>query len=140
MRRLVRFSRPLNALFALWFAAVLGDPGVLHACPMHGGHGGAGHSAAAATAPAGHMGHAMHGAPAAEHVTSEATPHQDVPAPCTCVGHCCATPAAAPVPVVAAVHVPQAVAEVRHPLAAPSSDVPSSPALRLPFANGPPTA
>jgi hypothetical protein len=132
MRRLVRFSRPLNALFALWFAAVLGDPGVLHACPMHGGHGGAGHSAAAA-APAGHMGHAMPG-------TSEATPHQDAPAPCTCVGHCCATPAAAPVLVVAAVHVPEAVAEVRHPLAAPSSDVPASPALRLPFANGPPTA
>jgi len=140
MRRLARLSRPLNALFALWFAIVLGDPGVLHACPMHGGHRGAGHSSAAATAPAGHEGHAMHGAPAAEQGTSEAAQHHDTPAACTCVGHCCASATAAPMPLIAAVHVPEAVAEVRHLLAAPSSDVPSSPALRLPFANGPPSA
>jgi hypothetical protein len=140
MRSLARFSRPLNALFALWFAIVLGDPGVLHACPMHGGGHGAGHAATAPAAPTGHEGHAMHGAPAAEQTAPGATQQSDTPAPCTCVGSCSAASTATPVPVVAAVHVPEAVAEVRRPLAAPSVDAPASPALRLPFANGPPTA
>jgi hypothetical protein len=76
---------------------------------------------------------------AAEQATPEATPHQDAAATCSCVGHCCASSTAAPVPVVAAMQVPEAVAEVRHALGAPSRDVPASPALRLPFANGPPT-
>jgi hypothetical protein len=137
MRRLARFSRPLNALFALWFAMVLGDPGVLHACPMHGGHG-ATHSAAAAS-PAAHGEHSAHAMSAAE-AAPEAGHHGDTPAPCTCVGHCCAAPAVAPVSPAAAVAVPEAVAEVRRPLAAPSSDPTPSPDLRLPFANGPPTA
>lgn len=132
MRRLRRLSRPLNAIFALWFAIVLGDPGVLHSCPMHGGHG-ATHAAASA-----HAGHDMHGAqPAA---TSDSAEHHDAPAPCTCVGHCCAASSVAPIPTVPAVHVPAAVAEVQHPLTAPSADAPASPDLRLPFANGPPTA
>jgi hypothetical protein len=138
MRRLARFSRPLNALFALWFAMVLGDPGVLHACPMHGGHG-ASHSPSAA-APAAHGEHSAHAMPAAEMAAPEAGQHGATPAPCTCVGHCCAAPAVAPVSRAAALVVPEAVAEVRRPLAAPSSDAPASPDLRLPFPNGPPTA
>jgi len=138
MRRLARFSRPLNAIFALWFAIVLGDPGVLHSCPMHGGHGAA-HAPAAAAASAGHEGHAAHGV-AAESAPAHGGQHQDTPAPCTCVGHCCAAPAVAPLPKVAPLLVPAAVAEVRHPMAAPSSDAPASPDTRLPFANGPPTA
>ena len=134
MRRLRRLSRPLNAIFALWFAIVLGDPGVLHSCPMHGGHS-ATHAAASA-----HAGHAMHGASAAPASAPEAAQHHDAPAPCTCVGHCCAASTVAPVPTVSAVHVPEAVAEVQHPLTVPSADAPASPDLRLPFANGPPTA
>ena len=130
-------SRPLSALFALWFAIVLGDPGVLHSCPMHGGHGAAHSAAMMGNAAAAHEGHVMHHAAAP---ASDASHHQDAPAPCTCLGHCCATPAAAPVPAVAAVLVPEAVAEVGHPLPAPSSDAPASPDRRLPFANGPPTA
>jgi hypothetical protein len=139
MRRLARISRPLNALFALWFALVLGDPGVLHSCPMHGGHGAA-HSAATATAPATPAGHAAHGAPAAEHAAADAAPHHDAPVTCSCVGHCCAASAVAPLPQVTALHVPEPVAEPRHPLAAPASVAPTAPDLRLPFANGPPTA
>ena len=131
MRRLRRLSRPLNAIFALWFAIVLGDPGVLHSCPMHGGHGGR-HAATA------HAGHAMHVAqPTA---TSDAAEHHDAPAPCPCVGQCCAASTVAPVPTVPAVHVPEAVAEVQHPLPLPSTDAPASPDLRLPVANGPPAA
>jgi hypothetical protein len=137
MRRLARFSRPLNAIFALWFAMVLGDPGVLHSCPMHGGHGAVG--AAAAAAPAGHEGHSAHGSTSASS-SAETGQHRGTPAPCTCVGHCCAAPVVAPLPTVTSLHVPAAVAEVRHPLAVPSRDVPASPDTRLPFANGPPSA
>jgi hypothetical protein len=136
MRRLSRFSRPLNALFALWFAMVLGDPGVLHSCPMHGGHGAA-HGAAAAGS---HGSHASHDMAAADAGSPGAAHHGDAPAPCTCVGHCCAAPAVAPVSPAATVAVPDAVARVRDPLAAPAGDAPASPDLRLPFGNGPPTA
>jgi hypothetical protein len=140
MRRLARLFRPLHALFALWFAMVLGDPGVLHSCPMHSGHG-AGHGAATAAADATIPdAHAMHGARVAEHASHEAPAPEKAPAPCSCVGHCCAVTSVAPLPTVAALHVPEAVAEVRHPLAEPSGDAPASPDLRLPFANGPPTA
>ena len=134
MHRLRRLSRPLNAIFALWFAIVLGDPGVLHSCPMHGGHG-ATHAAASA-----HAGHETDGASAAPASTPEPAQHHGTPAPCTCVGHCCAASTVAPVSTVPAAHVPEAVAEVQHPLTVPSADAPASPDLRLPFANGPPTA
>jgi hypothetical protein len=139
MRRLARYSRPLNALFALWFALVLGDPGVLHSCPMHGGHGSA-HAGSVAATPTLHGAHAAHAAPAADAGAPEAAHHGDTPAPCTCVGHCCAAPAVAPVSPVAVLAVPEAVADVRHPVSTPSRDAPASPDLRLPFANGPPTA
>jgi hypothetical protein len=141
MRRLSRFSRPLNALFALWFAMVLGDPGVLHSCPMHGGHGAAHSAPAAAAAGHGeHAAHAAHAVPAADAGSPDATHHGDTPAPCSCVGHCCAAPAVAPVSPATTVAIPDAVARVRRPVAAPSSDAPASPDLRLPFGNGPPTA
>ena len=141
MRRLARFSRPLNALFALWFALVLGDPGVLHACPMHGGHGGS-HATVAATTSAtasSHDAHASHDASGVA-AAAEQSQHPDAPPACTCVGHCCAASVVAPVPTVAAVHVPTAAAESRHVSARPSCDVPASPDRLLPFANGPPNA
>jgi hypothetical protein len=136
MRRFRRLSRPLDALFALWFAIVLGDPGVLHACPMHGGHGGHGGTHAAAA----HVGHEMHGGAQATATSASDEAHHDAAPACTCVGHCCAASSVAPVPPVAAVYVPNAVAEARAPLSFPSTDVPASPDFRLPFANGPPTA
>jgi hypothetical protein len=143
LRCFAGFRRPVNALFALWFAIVLGDPGVLHACPMHGGAHGAGHSAAAGHTAAGPDGHAAHGAAMAG-VAEESAPqtahHGDTPAPCTCVGHCCAAPAAAPLPLLATVLVVETAAEVRRPPVAPVDEPPAAPALRLPFANGPPAA
>jgi hypothetical protein len=124
-------SRIVHALFAVWFATVLGDPGVLHACPMHGGHG-----AAHAPVPAAEH---QHGGAASGH-GSESMPVPDASAPCTCVGHCAAAPAALPLPVPATVQVAEVVAQVRRRPAPPGHDAPASPALRLPFANGPPTA
>jgi hypothetical protein len=128
-------ARPVAMLFALWFAIVLGDPGMLHTCAMHGGHGG--HGAVSAAAAVAHDGHMTHGA---AHQSAPAdAPQPKAPAPCTCLGHCCAVTVAAPLPALATVPVPVAVAEERHPLAAPAVEAPAAPDRRLPFANGPPT-
>ena len=112
-------ARALSTAFALWFAAVLGDPGVLHACPEHGAH--AGHAAHATHQMAG----GDHGAPAQ---------HKG----CTCVGSCCAAPVIAPLPEIAtfavSTRIIPAVAQQE-----PSPDAPAPKAYRLlPFANGPP--
>lgn len=119
------FSRFARAVFALWFALVLGDPGVLHSCPMHGSH--AGHSAVT-----GHEPHAAsHHAAAGEHGSQ----HQ---APCTCVGSCCASAVAVPhvvaesLVVIADVEQPQLVVAWRQVV------LPRAPDVRLPFPNGPP--
>src|SRR3954451_20536840 len=104
-------SRLLPALFGLWFVVVLGDPGVLHACPMHGAHG-AGHSAAMTSS--GHAGHGEHGSSMND--ASSATGaghHETAPGPCTCVGQCCSAAAVAPVPMVATMHVPEVVTGYR---------------------------
>ena len=128
-------ARPVAMLFALWFAIVLGDPGMLHTCAMHGGHGG--HGAASAAAATAHDGHMAHGA---AHQSAPAdAPQPKSPAPCTCLGHCCAVTVAAPLPALATVPVPVAVAEERHPLDAPAVEAPAAPDRRLPFSNGPPT-
>ena len=131
-----RWTRPVAALFALWFAFVIGDPGLLHACPMHGGHGSAHASAAAA-----HDMAAMHG----EHGTSgSTTSHDGSPhhgsTQCTCVGMCCAAPAVATVPAVVAMHVPVTVARAELVVRAALQPASAAPDTRLPFANGPPTA
>jgi hypothetical protein len=130
-----RWSRPFAALFALWFAVVLGDPGVLHSCPMHGNY-------AAPVAATEHSEHAMHGGATAHHVDAPSeSSHQHGPqGPCTCVGHCCATPAVAPLPTVVIFTVPAHVAQPTQRPELSSDDAPASPDLRLPFANGPPRA
>ncbi len=128
-------AHSVAALFALWFAFVLGDPGMLHTCAMHGGHGGHG-TAPAAVAHDAPMAHGAHGT----HVPSPAdAQHPDAPATCTCIGHCCAVTAAAPLPTLATVPVPVAVAKERHPLDTPMVEAPAAPDRRLPFSNGPPT-
>jgi hypothetical protein len=130
-------TRPLTALFALWFAVMLGDPGLLHTCAMHGGHGSHGATPAATAAHDAPMAHGAHGA---MHQSAPAdAPRPDAAGPCTCIGHCCAVTVAAPLPTPATIPVPVAVAQERHPLDAPAADAPAAPDRRLPFANGPPT-
>jgi hypothetical protein len=150
MTRRARWTRPFAALFALWFAVIIGDPGLLHACPMHGNHGSA-HAAAASTA-GGHHAATMHtsaatsdeassNAPAGmSHQTSHDASHHSGSNTCTCVGQCCATPAIAPVPAVANLHVPATVALVEPVQRVALQPATTAPDLRLPFANGPPTA
>jgi hypothetical protein len=143
MIRRARWTRPVAALFALWFAFVLGDPGLLHRCPMHGGHG------AGAIAPTGGENHAMHGEhSAASHTASNDAsqdvshdaPHHGTSSQCTCVGQCCVASVAATLPVVAAAYVPTTISRVEQPFVVALGDAPASADTRLPFANGPPTA
>lgn len=141
MIRRSRWARPFAALFALWFAVILGDPGMLHSCPMHGGHGGH----AAATAAGGHdmAAHASHGMHAAAAMAADAAPQQSAPhhggtGPCTCVGQCCAASIAAPLPTVATIHLPATVARTEPAQLAARAELPAAPDFRLPFANGPP--
>ena len=136
MTRRARWTRPLSAFFALWFAFVLGDPGLLHACPMHGGH--AVSSAAASAGAEHHATHGEHGS--ASHATSHDTSHHGGTGPCTCVGQCCVAPAVAPLPTVAALYVPATVSRAEPSLLVAFVVAPSAPDHRLPFANGPPTA
>ena len=140
MTRRARWTRPVAALFALWFAFVLGDPGLLHACPMHGGHGAAQASAAASHDMAG-----MHGGlDASAHDASRDASHDGSShhgsMQCTCVGMCCAAPAVATVPTVVAMHVPATVALAEPALRHALQPASAAPDTRLPFANGPPTA
>jgi hypothetical protein len=129
MHRLPVWSRPFAALFALSFAMVLGDPGLLHSCPMHGAHAMQASSGSA---------HAMHGA-ANTHLASTGGSQKQAPTgPCTCVGHCCATTAVAPLPKLATFAVPAHVAQLVAYPELPSDEVPPSPDFSLPFANGPP--
>ena len=143
MTRRSRWVRPFAAMFALWFAVMVGDPGMLHSCPMHGGHGAAGVGAAAGThaTHAMHATHAAHDADGSSAATHDGTSqHHGGTGPCTCVGQCCAASIVAPLPHVAATHLPATVARMEPlPLRA-AGDAPASPDLRLPFANGPPVA
>jgi hypothetical protein len=137
MTRRARWTRPLAALFALWFAFVLGDPGLLHSCPMHGGHGMAGMAASAGMQhhSAGNAEHAS-----MDHATSHDASHHGSSGLCTCVGSCCVAPAVAPLPNVPALHVPAAVAHAEPVERVAFVVAPAAPDTRLPFANGPPTA
>ena len=140
MIRRSRWVRPFVALFALWFSFGLGDPGMLHSCPMHGAQGGAAPASAVAGADMQgmHGMHSMHAESASQ--TPGGTSQHDAHGVCTCIGNCCAASAAAPLRTAAALSVPASVPEVRQPLAAPSNDAPASADTRLPFANGPPIA
>ena len=119
-------SRLLSALFALWFATVVVDDGVLRACPELGSHSGA-HGG-----QSGHMSHQMAGA---SHGGPAQAPHG-----CTCIGSCSAAPALASLPVVATFAVSTTIVGT---YALPRFDE-RAPAARadrlLPFANGPPQA
>ena len=137
MTRRARWTRPFAALFALWFAVIIGDPGLLHACPMHGSHGGA-HAAASSTAGEHHSA-AMHEGATTDAASHDASPHHGSNS-CTCVGQCCATPSLAPLPAVANLHVPATVALVEPVQRVALQPTTAAPDLRLPFANGPPTA
>ena len=135
-RLLPRFAR---ALFALWFVAMVGDTGALHACAMHGGAG-HGHAAGHSVAMPGHSSHQAAGGERHSGVTTDdASQHERTPA-CTCLGECCAAAVAVPVPGAPEVNVATVVAVPDQPLDLVARVAPATAGLRLPFANGPPAA
>lgn len=139
MTRRARWTRPFAVLFALWFAVIIGDPGLVHSCPMHGGHGMA-QAGAAAIAMQDMM--AMQGdqvASASDHASQGSQDHGTT-SHCTCVGQCRTVGTVAPLPTVASLHVPATVALAEPPLRLAFQPVAAAPDTRLPFANGPPTA
>ncbi|HEU4995100.1 MAG TPA: hypothetical protein VFT29_09770 [Gemmatimonadaceae bacterium] len=111
------------ALFLpLWLVCAVGEPSLVHQCPMHS-MGGAG---ARQEAPAGHAGHSTE-APAAPHSHGH----------CSCIGSC-TTATGAVVPQVAS--APAASIVLAEPLVpAPLHQSARAEAYRLlPYANGPP--
>ena len=149
MTRSARWNRPLAAFLALWVALVVGEPSLVHSCPVHDGMAAAGHgSHVAAMATVMEMpasSRSAHGADASTTTAPADTPapsHQDGHHGCTCPGDCSAGSASAPAlpaPPTGALVVAtyRAVAGAR-PAAASRPRL--APPHALPFANGPPAA
>jgi len=80
--RQTRWFRTIATVLAVWFPLIVGEPGVVHACPAHGG--------AAATSVAATAHH--HGM---SHGSQPGHDHHD----CTCISCCVGSVVAAPAPV-----------------------------------------
>ena len=122
--------RLVAALCALWLAISIAEPGLLHACPMHG-------AAATATpvdAPA--QGRHVHGAADADGTHPHA-PRDGAPL-CVCIGDC-AAPTTAGVAAARVTLATVAVVDAADPGLPDHASVHVARALLLPFANGPPT-
>jgi hypothetical protein len=97
MRRSWR-SRLLAAIYSLWLFVVLGEPPMVHTCPVHSlGH--AGHAMAMGGMAMGDM--PMDGMASHHHgaTQSPSAPSDHSSKTCTCLGDCCSVvPAALPAP------------------------------------------
>jgi hypothetical protein len=127
------WERSFAALFALWFAIAVVEPGPLRSCPMHSGLA---LGAASRTAPAGETSeHARHGSS-----SSQLPAHHGAAHNCTCLGDCASSSASGALPATASVqlHVP-VERDVVH-VATRSRFAPLATEHVLPFANGPPSA
>lgn len=84
--------RLVAALCGIWLVLVVGEPGVVHACPTHGGTASAATSVQSGHAMAGHSMASAHAAQDARGATAPAHEHQG----CTCIGCCIGGTAIAP--------------------------------------------
>lgn len=129
------------ALWACWFVVLIGEPAVLHSCPMHDGPGAVGAVGSAGA----HSGHQMShmpgmatGGKATAPTGDQGAPEEAAPHACTCIGACSASvtvaPATqAPLSWLAGIIDIAPVLHIVHQL------VPVEPDFVLPFANGPPS-
>jgi hypothetical protein len=143
MRRRPLALRCGAAILSVWLTLVVGEPGIVHACRMHGDAKGV----PAATAPVhdlastdaqhgGHQGHAAleHSAATTPESTQPAHDHHD----CTCIGCCAGGPSTAVVPGAPSVQVPTATVEVAV-VDAPMGMLPRpGPRHSRPYPTGPP--
>jgi hypothetical protein len=113
----------LAILLPLWLALAVGEPSLVHQCPMHAG----GHAPAQRSAGQGE--HAHHGAPS--------TPEQRHPQSCNCITGCVG---AAAIVVADAVVVPVARVVPLAPMTPTTSLFVAQRAAHppLPYPNGPP--
>jgi hypothetical protein len=133
MRRTSWF-RPIAILLAAWLPLIVGEPGVVHACPTHGA------PAIAATA-------AQHNAtvPAGHHHASQAAdqPHDSAPSHdhsnCSCISCCAGSAVTPPTPAgVTTIVVAQYETRSARPAA---QELPSlAPEFSRPYQTGPPRA
>jgi hypothetical protein len=115
-------ARVFTAFFAIWFALILVEPVMLHACPVHN----------AAAAPASSGGHAHEG-----HDDAASLPPQTDH--CMCLGDCVQI-AGTGLPSVVTQLVVTTTVHVRDTGLPDYAYVPVAVAHAIPFANGPPTA
>jgi hypothetical protein len=133
MRRTSWF-RPIAVLLAVWLPLIIGEPGVVHACPTHGAP-----VVAAASVPHAIGSMAEHHHPSAEPRSSrDSAPGHDHHN-CTCIS-CCVGSVAAPATKVAVTTVVVALYEIR--LLQPTVQaLPSlAPEFSRPYPTGPPRA
>lgn len=115
-------SRMLRALLAVWFVLTVGEPSVVHICPMH--------SSAAAELAAGH--HAGHSTSHHSHSAGQHAHH------CTCISCCVGSASSALAPSGYRLEAPALVAAFAPPTL-PSDAVPlEDPPHLLPPGTGPP--
>ena len=132
MRRTPWF-RALATSLAVWFPLIVGEPGVLHLCPMHGG-------VPAATSPQS-MAHAHH---AAMSSTERPTDHGRPPGHdhhhCSCIGSCTSSAAALPAPGDSVITIVGVNFTTRAALPNAESLARPAPEYSRPYTTGPPRA
>jgi hypothetical protein len=112
--------RALATVLAVWFPLIVGEPGVVHACPAHGG------VAAAASTMAHHHG--------ASHDSQPGHDHHD----CTCISCCVGSVVASPAPAAPATVFVAAIRDADTAHLAVASLPRQAPDYSRPFTTGPP--
>jgi len=126
----------LATCLAVWFPLVVGEPGVLQSCPMHGGAV----ATTTSTAPAAHSHHAAASAEVSHgsHAPASAPSHGHHA--CSCIGACAGSAAVAlttsapELPAVTVAYRPASILPSGERLARPA------PSFSRPYTTGPPRA
>ena len=121
--RQTRWFRTIATVLAVWFPLIVGEPGVVHACPAHGG------GAATAVAATAHH----HGMP---HGSQPGHDHHD----CTCISCCVGSVVAAPAPVAPTTVFVDAIRDVVASYPATASLARQAAKHSRPYTTGPPRA
>jgi hypothetical protein len=112
--------RALATVLAVWFPLIVGEPGVVHACPAHGG------VAAAAATMAHHHG--------ASHDSQPGHDHHN----CTCISCCVGSVVASPTPAAVATVFVAAIRDADTAHRVVGSIPRQAPEYSRPFTTGPP--
>lgn len=112
--------RAVATVLAVWFPLMVGEPGVVHVCPAHGG-------AATATAAMAHH----HGVP---HGSQPGHDHHN----CTCISCCVGSAVAAPTPIAPTTTFVDAIRDISDAYPDAASVDRQAPEYSRPYTTGPP--